>query len=335
MQTDANGHLTFALLPFGIYDATVERSGFGAFHASVDVHSTIPEEQLIHLGVAGITSEIKVTDQNTIVDLQSASNANQIGSEQIGERLSSLPGRSIQDLVVSQPGWLYEGNAVLHPRGSEYDTQFVIDGIPLTDNRSPSFGPEIEADDLESMSIYTAGFPAEYGRKMGGVVELNTRRQTDPGLHGEFVASGGSYDTAAGYGRLQETRKKDSISMSASGSRTDHYLNPVVPENYTNTGTTADFGAGYERDMDSKDRLTAQVRHELSHYLIPNELIQQQAGQLQNGGNAETLGTAQFQRIASPDSLMVLSGMLRDTSKDLDSNTKSNTDRGFPPQPVH
>jgi hypothetical protein len=57
--------------------------------------------------------------------------------------LTALPGRSMQDLVNSQPGWLYEGNAVLHPRGSEYQTQFVVDGIPLTDNRSPSFGPEL------------------------------------------------------------------------------------------------------------------------------------------------------------------------------------------------
>ena len=77
----------------------------------------------------------------------------------------------------SQPGWLYEGNAVLHPRGSEYQTQLVVDGIPLTDNRSPSFGPEIEADDVQSMSIYTAGIPAEYGRKMGGVVEMVTTQE--------------------------------------------------------------------------------------------------------------------------------------------------------------
>jgi hypothetical protein len=27
------------------------------------------------------------------------------------------------------------------------------------------------------MSIYTAGIPAEYGRKMGGVVEVNTLRR--------------------------------------------------------------------------------------------------------------------------------------------------------------
>ena len=99
----------------------------------------------------------------------------------------------------SQPGWLYEGNAVLHPRGSEYQTQFVVDGIPLTDNRSPSFGPEIEADDVQSMSIYTAGIPAEYGRKMGGVVEVNTLQDSQPGFHGQVVLSGGSFDSAGAF----------------------------------------------------------------------------------------------------------------------------------------
>jgi len=39
----------------------------------------------------------------------------------------------------------YEGNAVLHPRGSEYQTQFVVDGIPLTDT-------EIEADNVDSLT---------------------------------------------------------------------------------------------------------------------------------------------------------------------------------------
>jgi hypothetical protein len=173
----------------------------------------------------------------------------QIGSQQIEERVGSLPGRSVQDLVNSQPGWLYEGNAVLHPRGSEYQTQFVVDGIPLTDNRSPSFGPEIEADDLDSVSIYTAGIPAEYGRKMGGVVELNTRRETGDGLHGQVVLSGGSYDTAPPMRRMQDVWGKNTFGASASGSMSAHYLNPVVPENYTNRGTTGDFSANYERDL--------------------------------------------------------------------------------------
>jgi len=65
---------------------------------------------------------------------------------------------------------------VLHPRGSEYQTQFVIDGVPLTDNRSPASGHEIEADDAGSLTVYTAGTPAEYGRKMGGIVEVDTSK---------------------------------------------------------------------------------------------------------------------------------------------------------------
>ena len=320
LETDAAGRLAIPLIPFGMYQLTVEQQGFATSRLFVDVHSTIPEIRHIQLAVSGVESQIKVNDISILVDLHSASSVSQIGLEQIEGRLSSLPGRSVQDLVASQPGWLYEGNAVLHPRGSEYQTQFVVDGIPLTDNRSPGFGPEIEADDLDSMSIYTSGFPAEYGRKMGGVVELNTQRQTDLGLHGAFVTSGGSYDTLTGYGHLQETRTHDSFAVSASGSHTQHYLNPVVPQNYTNTGTTADFSGAYERDLTGIDRLTLNLRREISRYLIPNELIQQQAGQIQNGDNLETIGTARYRHIVSPDSIMLLSAMLRRNEQDLESN---------------
>ena len=141
----------------------------------------------------------------------------------------------------------------VHPRGSEYQTQFVVDGIPLTDNRSPSFGPAIDADDVQSLSIYTAGIPAEYGRKMGGVIEVNTLQDSQPGFHGQVVLSGGSFDTAGASAQGQYAWGKDTLGASASGSMTDHYLNPVVPQNYTNTGTLGQFVPGnYERDVTSK-----------------------------------------------------------------------------------
>ncbi len=102
-----------------------------------------------------------------------------------------------------------------------------------------------------------------------------------------------------------------------------HYLNPVVPENYTNRGTTGDFSANYERDLTPSDRLSLSVRHELSRFEIPNELVQEQAGQLQTGDNFETLGTVRYQHIFSPDSLGTLAGMVRDNANDLYSNQNS------------
>ena len=321
--SDASGNLAVQSMPYGIYEIRVTKSGFAPLSTSVDVRSALPVSESIYLHVASVVTKVNVAATSTLIDPDSQSSVMQIGAKQIEERLSSLPGRSVQDLVNSQPGWLYEGNAVLHPRGSEYQTQFVIDGIPLTDNRSPSFGPEIEADDLDGLSIYTAGYPAEYGRKMGGVVELDTRRQTDAGAHGQLVLSGGSYDSASSYGQLQNVWGRNTVSASASGSTTDHYLNPVVPENFTNTGTIADFSARYERDLTARDRISFDVRHELSRFLIPNELLQQQAGQIQNGDNFETMGTAHYQHIVSPDTLIAFAGMVRDNSNDLYSNPKS------------
>src|SRR6202022_1131675 len=128
-------------------------------------------------------------DTDPLSDPPRTGSINRVGSETIEDRVTSLPGRSLVDLVNSQPGWLYEGNAVLHPRGSEYQTQFVVDGVPLTDNRSPSFGTEIEADDAQAMSIYTANIPAEYGRKLGGVVEVVTAKDPRMGFHGKAVLS--------------------------------------------------------------------------------------------------------------------------------------------------
>jgi TonB-dependent Receptor Plug Domain len=322
LATDETGELTVQRLPYGVYQIEINQPGFAARSETVEIRSSIPTYSQVQLRVASVSESLNVSAPATLVNPDQAGSTNQIGSETLKNRLSSIPGRSLQDLINSQPGWLYEGNAVLHPRGSEYQTQFVVDGIPLTDNRSPSFGPEIEADDLESVTIYTAGFPAEYGRKMGGVVELNTLEDVQPGYHGQVVLSGGSFDTAGAFGRLQAAIGKNIFSASASGDMTSHYLNPVVLENYTNKGTIGDFSVGYERDL-TKDRIRFTVRHAFSRYLLPNEQVQNAAGQIQNADNFETMGIASYQHTFSSNAVADLRGMVRDNSNDYYSNADS------------
>jgi hypothetical protein len=334
-QTDDSGSLVVRNLPFGVYRVQVQREGFAAFEGTVDIRSALPTDYPIKLTIAALKTAVQVEAENTLLDPDRAGSVNHIDQQAISDRQASLPGRSLQDLVNTQPGWLYEGNAVLHPRGSEYQTQFVVDGIPLTDNRSPSFGPEIEADDVDSLTIYTAGIPAEYGRKMGGVVEVNTLRDPQPGFHGQLVLSGGSFDTANAFARVQDTVGKNTFGASASGSMTAHYLNPVVPENFTNRGTTGDFSLSFQRDFTPKDHLTVSVRHELSRYQIPNEQIQQDPqlqtpppppgtpSQLQTGDNFETMGIVSYQHIFSANVLADVRGMVRDNSNDLNSNIYS------------
>jgi hypothetical protein len=323
LATSDQGTLDAQRLPFGIYQLEIDQPGFAAQSESVEIRSSLPTVYKFQLKLFTVNQSVKVNATYTLIDPDQAGSVSQIGSDFIRDRPGSVPGRDLPDLVNSQPGWLYEGNAVLHPRGSEYQTQFVVDGIPLTDNRSPSFGPEIEADAVQSMSIFTAGIPAEYGRKMGGVVEVNTLQDAAAGFHGQAVLSGGSFQSGGAFGGGQYVWGKNALGGSASGNTTEHYLNPVVPQNFSNTGTVGDFSSDYARDLTPKDRIKFIVRHELARYDIPNEMVQQAAGQRQNADNFETMGTAAYEHIFSPQAIGDLRGMVRDNSNDFYSNPAS------------
>ena len=329
---DDSGLAIVRNLPFGLYRLKVHEEDFAPYDGLIEIHSALPAEYIIKLSIAALSTAVNVTADETLLDPERTTTINHLDSKAIAERPASFPGRSLPDLINSQPGWLYEGNAVLHPRGSEYQTQFVVDGIPLTDNRSPGSGPELEADEVDSLTIYTAGIPAEYGRKMGGVIEVNTLHDPQPGLHGQTVLSGGSFDTAGAFASLQDSWRHNTLGASAAGNMTARYLNPVVPENYTNRGTTGDFSLSYERDLTPKDRLTLMVRHELARYEIPNEQPQQfpdlrtpptTAPQLQTADNFETIGIASYQHIFSSNILANIRGMVRNNSDDLNSNSGS------------
>ncbi|MGB9240743.1 MAG: carboxypeptidase regulatory-like domain-containing protein [Terriglobales bacterium] len=340
LTTNEQGRLDVRRLPYGIYELEISQPGFALTTASIDIHSSFPVDYTIQLLLPTVKQSLEVSAANTLIDPDQPGAINHVGSDDIQNRLSSIPGRSLQDLVNSQPGWLYEGNSVLHPRGSEYQTQIVVDGIPLTDNRSPSFGPAIDADDIQSLSIYTGGIPAEYGRKMGGIVEVNTLQDSQPGFHGQLELSGGTFDSAAIAAQGQYVWGKNTLGASASGSMSSHYLNPVVPENFTNSGTLGDFSTNYERDLTPKDRLRFIVRHELARYEIPNELVQQDPQligtlggqpspppgtppQLQTAANFETMGSVTYQHTFSPNVLIDARGMVRDNSNDFYSNPYS------------
>jgi len=104
---------------------------------------------------------------------------------------------------------------------------------------------------------------------------------------------------------------------------TNHYLNPVVPENYTNTGTVGDFSLRYQREFTAKDRLNLSVRQEVARYDIPNELVQEAAGQRQNQNNLETMGMVSYQHVFSSNVLADFGGMVRDNATNFYSNAES------------
>ncbi|OLC50084.1 MAG: hypothetical protein AUH43_06025 [Acidobacteria bacterium 13_1_40CM_65_14] len=332
-DTDDRGTLTATRLPFGTYHVEVARNGFATFSGLVEIRSALPTEYRVTLSLAPVQTQVTVGADDTVLDQHRTSTLNHIGAEAMQHRLTALPGRSLPDLVNTQPGWLLEANGVLHPRGSEYQTQYVVDGLPLTDNRSPAFAPELEADDVHAMTVLTAGYPAEYGRKLGGVIEVVTAGNARRGFHGSVAASIGSFTTASGYAMGEYGWGRNTFGVSGNVARTDRYLDPPVEENFTNSGRGTNVAMHFERALTDADRVGLIARHAGATFSVPNERVQEEAGQAQDRDARETAGQFSYQHTFSAQVLDVR-GLARDISAGLSSNPRStpiapHQDRGF------
>ena len=334
VQVGVDGRYVVQDLAFGVYRLSIGAAGFAPWSGLVEVRSEIPVRVSVTLGLAPVATKVQVSDSATLLDPSRTGTVYAVGRQTLGEVVAAQPGRNISDLVDELPGWLYEANGVLHPRGSEYDVQYIIDGLPLTENRSPTFAPALDADAVDSMRVMTASYPAEFGRKLGGVIEVTTEKNVPIGLHGQLDVSGGSFATANGSAGVSYAHRKDHFSIGGDGFHTDRYLDPPVLANYTNRATAAGFSASYEREFSDRDRLRLTISHNVVRFLVPNELVQQEAGQRQDITNTETTGQVYFQHIISPELLLSFSGSVRDAATTLSSNPLAtpvivSQDRGY------
>lgn len=333
-QADATGEAVLRRLPSGVYQLRVGHNGFADFTRTIEIRSAVPQSIDVTLQLGVVTLEITVEDAAPLLDPSRPAVVLHSGRGQLEQALGTTLGRSTIDIVTTMPGWLLEANAVLHPRGSEYDTQYVIDGMPLYDNRSIAFAPAFENSEFEAVNVLTAGIPAEYGRRLGGVIALDTRRVGFLGHRSGVDLQGGSYDTYLGSFSHQYSNDATAVSLGLQGGHTSRYLDPPSLENFTNKASSSGANARLERDVTDRDRVSFYFRSNRTGFLVPNDLVQQDAGQRQDRRSGETAGQIHYQHTFSTRSLVSLRGMVRDLTSELWSNEFSTPvyvqqDRGF------
>lgn len=331
---DAAGRALFRRIPPGVYLLSVGHQGFATDERTVEVRSAVPQSVQVELAVATVEEAITVRASAPLFEPSRPTMGTRTGREALDRALGTTLGRSAIDVVTAMPGWLLEANAVLHPRGSEYDTQYVLDGMPLYDNRSIAFAPAFENAELEAVTVLVAGIPAEYGRRLGGVIALDTRRGPSGGHRSSLDLQGGSFGTRTGALSHQYAGGATEVSFGLHGGSTDRYLDPPSLENFTNKGSSGRATARFGHDLGDRHRLSAYGRWSRAAFLVPNDLDQQEAGQRQDRRSAETTGQVHYQGSASAGALVSVRGMIRDLTSELWSNELSTPvfvlqDRGF------
>ena len=104
--------------------------------------------------------------------------------------------------------------------------------------------------------------------------------------------------------------------------------------NFANHGSSTSFTGTVERDFTESDRLRVSATHRETWFLVPNELLQEAAGQRQDRTSAESQGQVSYQHVFSPKLVGAIRGMVRDVSARLWSNPlatpiSASQDRGF------
>jgi hypothetical protein len=102
LATSDQGMLDLQRLPYGIYQLQITQAGFAPVSETLEIRSSIATEFAIQLKLPSVNQSVTVTASDTLIDPDRVGAVSEIGSDTIQHRLSSLPGRSLQDLVNSR-----------------------------------------------------------------------------------------------------------------------------------------------------------------------------------------------------------------------------------------
>ncbi len=319
--TDAQGAVTLRALSFGWYTIAIEAPGLAPWRSQIQIHSAVPESMQVILRPAQVRQSVTVSaaadDLATDPEMR-----DYLSGERAREYQPQQIGRAPSDLVAQQPGWILEGNGVLHPRGSEYQTQWVIDGFPLTDNRSVAFAVPPALDGAQSITALTSGYPAEYGRKLGGVVNV-VSAPPRPGWHSELTLGGGSFATSSLAAATSYGGGAFSFGGSFDQDQTDRFLDPPGLDNLHNHGRVSHGVLWADIDPSARDRLRFVFDASSLGFQVPNSGPQQLSGQDQARATAEFAGRLSYQRVISAHALLNARFSARDLSASLDANAAS------------
>ena len=323
-QSDAQGSFKLVNLPFNVYKVRAEAPGFQSAEESIDLETTIPMNLDLSLSLEQTSAAVTITtDAGAMLETDRTSSDTDISQRILERPVGAAPSRAIESIVASTPGFVTDDNGRMHPRGSESQVQYVVDGIPVTDNMSAIFSTSLDARTLRTVEVLTGGIPAEFGDKLAGVINVNTRSGLEGPTQGGVSFSGGSFSTGEAAFDFSTHTKKLGFIANLSTSTSQRYLDPPTIDNFHNFGRTGKAFFRLDYQFDANNSLRGVFNFGGSNFQVPNRFNQEVAGQDQRQRLRDNAQNISYQHIFSPNSVAQFSFFHRQGDVALLSNTLS------------
>lgn len=308
--TAADGTFIFNNVPYNPYELHIDVQGFQPAHAAVDVHSPVPIDQTVTLKVSGVSESINVTAEPPAAQLETDNSQSHIDIDKsyIAKAPAAVASRAMEQIVTSTPGFAKDENGRFHFQGAHSQSEYVIDGQTISDQTGVTFSNSIDPGIAQGIEIIYGNVPAEFGEKVGAVINLTTKSGLGAGAPKTEVFIGGSkFATAEAGVAVGGGSQTFGYFGSVNGSKSDRFLDPVNFDNLHNHGdTTRGFLRLDTQAPDSKSsfRITALLGQ--THRDVPNTFTQEAAGQNERVRSADENFNLGWQSILSQTAVLEL-----------------------------
>ncbi len=323
-KTNARGEFVFNNVPLDQYTLQVTADGFATLSQPVAVRSNVPVIVALKLRIARATNSIDITAQEGLVVPDSASSSVTIAEDVIKRNPRTNRNRSLQELVATTPGTATENNGLIHFRGVDDGTLYVLDGIPIVDRLDAVSASPIDTDSINSMQVITGNIPAEFGGRNGAVVVVHPKSGIDTPLTGTLQLGGADFNTrdlAAGAGG--KLSNKFGFFFNGATHRSARFLDPVDLRNFNNDGGGVTLNLRSDWHVSARDVLLFNVSANGSGFNVSNDEEQQEAGQRMRQSLRDNSQAISWQRVWSANTVTNLAYFHRTHSSVLRSNERA------------
>ncbi|HXI19585.1 MAG TPA: TonB-dependent receptor, partial [Gemmatimonadales bacterium] len=214
VETDAQGRFQLLSLPVGTYAVRLRAVGYRPVRylgVTVGLGRTADLGSIVLQTLTVELPEITVEARPTPVDPTTTT----VGATIPATAFDALPlDRSFRSVVALVPQATYQppnlggdgagSEGVNIAGGTVWDNAYYVDGMDVTDPLNGTTGTNLPYNFLQAVEVKTGGYEAEYGRALGGVINMVTPSGSNR-FEGEAFSflSDHRFTTAARYGRNQ------------------------------------------------------------------------------------------------------------------------------------
>jgi hypothetical protein len=294
LRTQAEGYFPqdypFVLKPRQPLSLTIELAPRETLEQHVEVHASVPDLDPQQTGTAHVLTH---------------------------QALEAMPAYQTQNVPTLaenvMPGAVLSHDNFVHVRGNELSLHEFINGVSFLDNSHQHFTPGISPAIFESVNVVTGGFPAEFGNRFGGILDITTRSGSSLDGHGSLTLGGGSVLNNNFSGEYGGTAGKLGYYGFVGGYTSDRFLNPPIAQELH------DFGYGlrgaFQLDYQGKsDFFKLLVTAGGTDFGIPNTEAQQADGRDSSRRLRSQTAILSWQHVFSPRSLLATSAYERTVS---------------------